>query len=124
MFTDRYGLEIDGSMDSALPYFPNRDEHSNRNRNNQCPLKEPSENQCSKNDFQKDQNDGLASAVNGGVLKHRSPKGYECQYDDGGNLLPDKNANYTHNYTAGTDTFLDLVPTWLARCSSSFHLWW
>ena len=30
--------------------------------------------------------------------KWRSPLGYECSYDEDGNLKPDVDANYTYNY--------------------------
>lgn len=92
-FTDTYGLALD-DWDG----FPSRDEHINRNANNICPIKQPNtEAQCSP--YEEDSPDGPASLINGGKRKWRHPNGYECFYDDNGNLLPDQNGNYTYNYS-------------------------
>lgn len=87
-FTDRYGLALDDWNG-----FPSPDEHFNRNRNNSCPQKEPK--QC-----------GFWDQDAGGAGKYRAPNGWECRYDERGDLLPDTASggeqNYSYNYAGGT----------------------
>ena len=115
-YTDRFGLAVDSFWSLPLPYFPTKDEHLNRNRNNKCPSREPDiKNACPIDDFEKDKDGGLASLLNG-KLKYRSPKGSECTYDSNGNLLPDENGNYTYNYDTDGGLFhgyQDVLPHFL-----------
>jgi hypothetical protein len=100
MFSDVMGLELDGSFGSSLPFFPNGDEHRNRNQYNLCPCKEPKNNPI----WQQDQ--GVLGWLDGG--KYRDSFGDECKYA-GGNLMPDQSGNYTFNYTSDD--------------SSPWHIW-
>ena len=55
--------------------------------------------------FVEDAADSLASKVNSGHLKWRDARGNECAYDSLGDLLPDKDANYTYNYSPEPESF-------------------
>lgn len=78
---------------NSFPYFPSREEHVLRNAQNRCPAWAPNpDNMCSV--FQQD--NGLLGATNGG--KYRDSLGNECSYFENGELMIDRNANYTYNY--------------------------
>ena len=122
-FTDRLGLELDGSWGAAPPFFPSPVEHMNRNEHNICPAKRPDTNtQCSA--YKQDEDGGLASIANSGELKWRHPYGYECHYDSSGNLLPDINANYTYNYSnsLGWHIWQDFLPHYIYGFILEFYL--
>ena len=73
-------------------HFPNRSPewHRCRNKHNICPAHPPDS--CSS-----ERNNGWTFGDGGGD-KWRSPLGYECSYDDNGNLKPDVDGNYSFNY--------------------------
>ena len=115
MFTDRMGLDLDGTWGSTPPYFPTQDEHNNRNKNNKCPCKEP------KND------PNWNNSVGG---KYRNGSGYECAYGPGGKLLPDTDhpnprlsikphteQNYSYNYSPNPYSpghiYQDVLPSYI-----------
>jgi RHS repeat-associated protein len=83
----------------------NFEKHCNRNKHNSCPKHPPTTCPSERNDWNKDEGQWYLL----GSTKWRSWTGYECDYDDNGNLLPDQNANYTYNY--GTDP-LSLQHIW------------
>jgi RHS repeat-associated protein len=94
--------------------FPNRppDWHRNRNRNNNCPKKEPKDGTCSEG--RKWERDlavwGWLKGGWGGNA-YRSSDGSECVYDGNGNILPDVG---TFNYEPSPRTFshveMDVIP--------------
>jgi RHS repeat-associated protein len=112
-YTDRYGLDIDGSWGETPPYFPTKEEHANRNKNI-CPCKKP-------------ENGGEWTVVLG---KSKHTSGYECKYDAKGNLLadttyknpnnplkPSTEQNYSYNYTPSSYSPMhilqDVMPSYL-----------
>ncbi len=92
-YIDRNG----GAVDDLWGWgFPTEDEHFNRNRNNYCPKRPP------KGCPGWDQDEGALGT------KYRSDRGFECEYDQNGRLLPDITKwnwlgfqNYSFNYGAG-----------------------
>ena len=117
-FIDRQGLELDGSWGSALPNFPSRSEHSDRNMRNRCPAKKPDPDKvCS--GFTPDS--GPLGGMNGGKL--RDPIGTECAYANG-DLLPDEGGNYTWNFEPNPYTPLhiwqDFIPHFWYGGSASY----
>jgi hypothetical protein len=86
----RIGIGDTDSSDRAIRGWRGPDWHRCRNKHNVCPAHPP--NTCSS-----ENNNGWKFGVEGGS-KWRSPLGYECQYNDKGDLLPDQDANYTYNY--------------------------
>lgn len=80
--------------------FPGKgpDKHHNRNSNQSCPPREPSENQCYSDGGW--DNEGK-SPTHGGYNSYRGTggnKGYQCVYDDSGDLVTDKEYEGTYDY--------------------------
>ncbi|MCP4487339.1 MAG: hypothetical protein GY820_08480 [Gammaproteobacteria bacterium] len=90
MYTDRLGLELDGSWGEAPPYFPSKSEHMNRNKSNRCPNKPPPKD-CDDDGWNYDDKRG----------KWRHSSGYECKYNSDGTPAPDDGKNQTYNYGGG-----------------------
>lgn len=122
-FIDPFGLDLDGSWSwhgrwPVPPYFPSKNEHLNRNRNNYCPCNEPT------NDSRWTQDIAAYGT------KYRSPEGFECAYKDGAllpdsthsssswlsSLLPSVEQNYSFNFTPTSVSFShiyqDVIPSY------------
>jgi RHS repeat-associated protein len=113
-YADKLGLELDGSWGEAPPYFPNRSEHMNRNKNNRCPKRPPSIS-CEDDEWKYDEKRG----------KWRHSLGYECKYNPDGSPANDDGKNQTYNYGGGNEPgynpfdgdnwqhgWQDVVPSW------------
>jgi RHS repeat-associated protein len=104
-FLDRTGAAPEDGSGVGNPFWfgwglPTPEEHFRRNRNNRCPARPPEN--C----------EGWSKDPTWyAPRKFRHPDGYECAYDDFGNLLPDATfdsgtQNYSFNYAAGGGSFL------------------
>jgi len=72
-----------------MPFGPNKEEHTNRNKHNICPKKEP---QCEPQD--EGWRTGMFDIKHGD--KWRYSDGSECAYDENGNFIPGEG---TFNYS-------------------------
>ena len=109
---------LDHLRDYVVPGF-----HQCRNIQNFCPKHPP--NTCSNernNGWLKDDYSFFTRIFL--KEKWRSPHGYECDYDKDGNLLPDKDANYTYNYAPKSGSLKhilwDVLPHFLYLGGSTY----
>jgi len=104
-FVDRAGAAPEDGSSIGNPFWfglgpPTPEQHFNRNRNNRCPARPPTG--C----------EGWSQDPTWYARKKfRHSDGYECAYDNLGNLLPDATAangtqNYSFNYAPGGGSFL------------------